>query len=153
METLYGYKQVKRYLLLLLLLNSWQKPVVAVPVVPNFSSGSMTAVTRTTQNITESIVSTDYNTGHSLSITGTNLDIDGATMLPNPTNINQTINGTTYTWTGADLSTMPNVTIKNAGAAFQMNQVYQGPGLSNITNITRTTQVESVTETTSTFSQ
>ena len=144
---------MKRYLLLLLLLNGWQKPVVAVPVVPNFSSGSMTAVTRTTQNITESIVSTDYNTGHSLSITGTNLDIDGATMLPNPTSINQTVNGTTYTWTGADLSTMPNITIKNAGAAFQLNQVYHGPGLSNITNITRTTQVESVKETTSTFSQ
>ena len=140
-------------MLLLLLLNGWQKPVVAVPVVPNFSSGSMTAVTRTTQNITESIVSTDYNTGHSLSITGTNLDIDGATMLPNPTSINQTVNGTTYTWTGADLSTMPNITIKNAGAAFQLNQVYHGPGLSNITNITRTTQVEIVTETTSTFSQ
>lgn len=144
---------MKRCLPLLLLLNSWQKPVVAVPVVPNFSSGSMTAVTRTTQNITENIVSTDYNTGHSLSITGTNLDIDGATMLPNPTTINQTVNGTTYQWTGADLSTMPNVTIRNPGAAFQMNQHYVGPGLSNITNITRTTQVESVTETTSTFSQ
>ena len=144
---------MKRYLFLLLLLNGWQKPVIAVPVVPNFSSGSMTAVTRTTQNITESIVSTDYNTGHSLSITGTNIDIDGSTMLPDPTTINQTVNGTTYQWTGADLTTMPNVTIKNAGAAFQMNQVYQGPGLSNITNITRTTQVESVTETTSTFSQ
>ena len=95
---------MKRYLLLLLLLNGWQKPVIAVPVVPNFSSGSMTAVTRTTQNITESIVSTDYNTGHSLSITGTNLDIDGATMLPTPTTINQTVNGTTYQWTGADLT-------------------------------------------------
>ena len=144
---------MKRYLPLLLLLNIAEKPVIAVPVVPNFSSGSMTAVTRTTQNITESIVSTDYNTGHSLSITGTNLDIDGSTMLPNPTDITQTVNGTTYTWTGADLTTMPNVTIRNAGAAFQMNQSYQGPGLANITNITRTTQVESVTETVSTFSQ
>ena len=144
---------MKRCLPLLLLLNSWQKPVIAVPVVPNFSSGSMSAVTRTTQNITENIVSTDYNTGHSLSITGTNLDIDGATMLPNPTTINQTVNGTTYTWTGADLSTMPNVTIRNPGAAFQANFHYVSPGLSNITNITRTTQVESVTETTSTFSQ
>jgi len=144
---------MKRYLPLLLLLNSWQKPVIAVPVVPNFSSGSMTAVTRTTQNITENIVSTDYNTGHSLSITGTNLEIDGSTLLPDPTTVTQTVNGTTYQWTGADLTTMPNVSIKNAGAAFQMNQVYHGPGLSNITNITRTTQVESVTETTSTFSQ
>ena len=142
---------MKRYLPLLLLLNTAE--ILAVPVVPNFSSGSMSAVTRTTQNITETIVSTDYNTGHSLSITGANLEIDGTTMLPDPTTINQTVNGTTYSWTGADLTTMPNVTIKNAGAAFQMNQVYHGPGLSNITNITRTTQVESVTETTSTFSQ
>ena len=144
---------MKRYLLLLLLLNGWQKPVTAVPVVPNFSSGSMSAVTRTTQNITESIVSTDYNSGHSLSITGTNLEIDGATMLPNPTTVNQTVNGTTYQWTGADLTTMPNVSIKNPGAAFQLQMSYQGSGLANITNITRTTQVESVTETTSTFSQ
>ena len=142
---------MKRYLPLLLLLNATE--IRAVPVVPNFSSGSMTAVTRTTQNITENIVSTDYNTGHSLTINGTNLEIDGSTLLPDPTTINQTVNGTTYSWTGADLTTMPNVSIKNAGAAFLMNQVYQGPGLSNITNITRTTQVESVTETTSTFSQ
>ena len=151
MEALHGHKQMKRYLPLLLLLNTTE--ILAVPVVPNFSSGSMSAVTRTTQNITESIVSTDYNTGHSLSITGTNLEIDGSTLLPDPTTVTQTVNGTTYQWTGADLTTMPNVSIKNAGAAFQMNQVYHGPGLSNITNITRTTQVESVTETTSTFSQ
>jgi len=142
---------MKRYLPLLLLLNTTK--ILAVPVVPNFSSGSMSAVTRTTQNITESIVSTDYNTGHSLSITGTNLDIDGSTLLPDPTTVTQTVNGTTYQWTGADLTTMPNVTIREAGAAFQANFHYVSPGLSNITNITRTTQVESVTETTSTFSQ
>jgi len=142
---------VKRYLPLLLLLNTTE--ILAVPVVPNFSSGSMTAVTRTTQNITESIVSTDYNTGHSLSITGANLEIDGSTLLPDPTTVNQTVNGTTYQWTGADLTTMPNVSIKNPGAAFQLQMSYQGSGLANITNITRTTQVESVTETTSTFSQ
>ena len=142
---------MKRYLPLLLLLNTTE--ILAVPVVPNFSSGSMSAVTRTTQNITENIVSTDYNTGHSLSITGANLEIDGSTLLPDPTTINQTVNGTTYQWTGADLTTMPNVSIKNPGAAFQLQMSYQGSGLANITNITRTTQVESVTETTSTFSQ
>tara|TARA_R100001082_G_C4250922_1_gene111448 strand:+ start:93 stop:527 length:435 start_codon:yes stop_codon:yes gene_type:complete len=144
---------MKRYLLLLLILIGWQKPAVAVPVVPNFSSGSMTAVTRTTQNITESIVSTDYNTGHTYSITGTNLTINGSTMVPQPSAVNQTVNGTTYTWTGADLTTTPNVTITNPGAPFQMNTHYSGPGLSNITNITRTSIVESVTETTSAFSQ
>ena len=53
---------MKRYLPLLLILNIPQ--TLAVPVVPNFSSGTMSAVTRTTQNVTESIVSSDFNTGH-----------------------------------------------------------------------------------------
>ncbi len=153
METLYGYKQVKRYLLLLLLLNSWQKPVIAVPVVPNFSSGTMSAVTRTTQNVTESIVSTDFNTGHTYTINGTNLSIDGATLSPPPEQTSQTINGVSYTWTGADLTQKPNVTIATPGQAFQYAESYVGPGLSNMTTINRTTVLESTTETTSVFSQ
>jgi len=128
-------------------------PAYAVPVVPNFSSGTMSAVTRTTQNVTESIVSTDYNTGHTYTINGTNLAIDGSTLSPPPTAINETINGTSYTWTGADLNQKPNVTIANPGQAFQYAESYIGPGLSNMTTINRTTVLESVTETTSVFSQ
>ena len=144
---------MKRYLPLLLLLNSWQKPVIAVPVVPNFSSGTMSAVTRTTQNVTETIVSSDFNTGHTYSINGTNLAIDGATLSPSPSQTNQTINGVSYTWTSADLSNKPNVTIANPGQAFQYVESYVGPGLQNITTINRSTILESVTETTSVFSQ
>jgi hypothetical protein len=128
-------------------------PSYAVPVVPNFSSGTMSAVTRTTQNITETIVSTDYNTGHTYTINGTNLSIDGSTLSPPPTAINETINGTSYTWTGADLNQKPNVTIANPGQAFQYAESYVGPGLSNQTRIDRVTTLESVTETTSVFSQ
>ena len=125
----------------------------AVPVVPNFSSGTMSAVTRTTQNITESIVSTDYNTGHTYTINGTNLSIDGSTLSPPPTAINETINGTSYTWTGANLNRKPNVTIANPGQAFQYAESYIGPGMSNQTRIDRVTVLESVTETVSVFSQ
>ena len=128
-------------------------PAYAVPVVPNFSSGQMSATTRTTQNITETIVSTDYNTGHTYTINGTNLAIDGATLSPPPTAVNETVNGTSYTWTGADLNQKPNVTIANPGQAFQYAESYTGPGISNLTTINRTTVLESVTETTSVFSQ
>ena len=128
-------------------------PAYAVPVVPNFSSGSMSAVTRTTQNVTESIVSTDYNTGHTYTINGTNLSIDGSTLSPPPSETAQTINVVSYTWTGADLTQKPNVTIANPGQAFQYAESYIGPGLSNLTTINRTTVLESVTETTSVFSQ
>ena len=104
-------------------------PAYAVPVVPNFSSGQMSATTRTTQNITETIVSTDYNTGHTYTINGTNLAIDGATLSPPPTAVNETVNGTSYTWTGADLNQKPNVTIANPGQAFQYAESYTGPGI------------------------
>ena len=142
---------MKRYLPLLLILNTPQ--TLAVPVVPNFSSGTMSAVTRTTQNVTESIVSSDFNTGHTYTINGTNLAIDGATLSPPPEQTSQTINGVSYTWTGADLTNKPNVTIANPGQAFQYVESYVGPGLSNMTTINRTTVLESVTETTSVFSQ
>ena len=142
---------MKRYLPLLLILNSSQ--TLAVPVVPNFSSGTMSAVTRTTQNVTETIVSTDFNTGHTYTINGTNLAIDGETLSPPPSETVQTINGVSYTWTGADLNQKPNVTVANPGQAFQYAESYIGPGLSNITTINRTTVLESVTETTSVFSQ
>ena len=141
---------MKRFLLLFLLSFS---PAYAVPVVPNFSSGTMSATTRTTQNITESIVSTDYNTGHTYTINGTNISIDGSTISPPPSTTSQTINGVSYTWTGADLNNKPNATITNAGQAFQYAESYIGPGVSNITTINRTSIIESVTETTSVFSQ
>ena len=139
-----------RRLLTLIFLTSL--PAQAVPVVPNFSSGTMSAVTNTTSNVTERIVSHDYNTGHTYSINGTNLTFDGP-ISPDPTTINQTINGTNYQWTGANLNTKPNVTITNPGQAFQYVESYVAPGLSNITIIDRTTTIESVTETTSVFSQ
>ena len=39
----------------------------AVPVVPNFTQGSMTSHTETTSKITETINSMDYNTGYQYS--------------------------------------------------------------------------------------
>ena len=141
---------MKRLLPLLLLISS---PAYSVPVVPNFSQGSMTSTTRTVSTVVENIVSHDYNTGHQYSINGSNLTIDGSTISPNSSSVTGTINGQSQSWTGLDLSTKPNVTITNGGQAFQYVETYRGPGLSNVTTINRTTNIESVTETTSVFSQ
>ena len=139
-----------RKLVTLLFLTSL--PAQAVPVVPNFSSGTMSAVTRTTSVVTETISSHDYNTGHTYTLNGSGVTINGS-ISPDPTTVNQTINGTSYQWTGADLTNKPSVTLTTQGNPFQYVESYTGPGLSNITNITRTTNIESVTETTSVFSQ
>ena len=49
------------------------RTVNAVPVVPNFTQGSMTSNTETTSTVTETINSMNYDTGYQYVITGTNI--------------------------------------------------------------------------------
>ena len=126
---------------------------MSVPVVPNFTQGSMTSNTETTSTVSETINSMNYNTGYEYVITGTNIEHDGATIsAPSSTGNSNTLNGVTSTWTGLDLDNKPNFTLTTPGAAFQFTENYSGPGLSNHTIIQRTTTIQSVTNTTSTFS-
>ena len=131
----------------------------AVPVVPNFTQGSMTSHTETTSKVTETINSIDYSTGWQYSVTGSNVSNNGESLLPPTTSNNVTVNplgGTegqvTSTATGLDFSNS-NFTITNPGAAFQFTTTYQGPGVTNQTIIQRVTEVQSVTDTTSIFTQ
>ena len=123
---------------------------LAVPVVPNFTQGSMTSRTETTQKITETINSMDYNTGYQYSATGSGVKASG-NLSPQPGATNITINGVTSSWTG--VSSKPSFTQTTPGAAFQFTETYRGPGLSNQTIIQRETEVISITDTTSIFSQ
>ena len=126
---------------------------MSVPVVPNFTQGSMTSNTETTSTVSETINSMDYNTGYEYVITGTNIEHDGATIsAPSTTGSSNTLNGVTSTWTGLDLDNKPNFTMTTPGQNFQFTESYSGPGLSNHTIIQRTTTIQSVTNTTSTFS-
>ena len=129
------------------------RTAVAVPVVPNFTQGSMQSTTETTSTVSETINSMNYNTGYEYVITGTNIQHDGATIsAPSTTGSSNTLNGVTSTWTGLDLNNKPNFSITTPGSDFQFVESYQGPGLSNHTIIQRTTTIQSVTSTTSTFS-
>ena len=128
-------------------------PIYAVPVVPSFTQGSSSSRTETTTNITETIRTTNYNSGYTYSVTGSGVQHDGSTIsAPNAT-VNETINGTTYTWTGLDLGEKPNWTQTVQGDAFQFTEVYTPPGLESVSDVTRTIQSESVTDTTTIFSQ
>ena len=125
----------------------------AVPVVPNFTQGSMTSNTETTSTVVETINSMNYDTGYQYVITGTNIQHDGNTISsPSTTGNSNTLNGVTSTWTGLDLNNKPNFTLTTPGDAFQFTESYSGPGLSNHTIIQRETTIQSVTNTTSVFS-
>ena len=123
----------------------------AVPVVPNFTQGSMTSHTETTQKITETINSMDYNTGYQYSATGSGVEPVGGTLSPTTGSASVTINGVTSSWTGATSTPQFKQTVP--GAAFQFTETYTGPGLSNHTIIQRETEVTSITDTTSIFQQ
>ena len=128
-------------------------PVYAVPVVPNFTQGSSTSRTESTTSITETIRTSNYNSGYTYSVTGSGVEHDGSTIsAPNAT-VTETINGTTYTWTGLDLGEKPNWTQTVQGDAFQFTEVYTPPGLESVSDVTRTIESQSVTDTTTIFSQ
>ena len=143
-------------LFLLVAMSGAINPVIAVPVVPNFTQGSMTSNTTTTSTVTETINSMDYNTGWQYSATGSAVSASGnlvptGSVSTNTTNV--TLDGATSQWTGLNLEQRPNYTLTNQGGAFQFSESYLGPGLSNHTIIQRTTTIQSVTDTTSTFTQ
>ena len=147
---------MKRILTVLLLLSGNVGAARAVPVVPNFTQGSMTSHTETTSTVTETINSMDYNTGWQYVVTGTNVESTGNLTPTGADSINATqvtLDGVTSTWNGLNLTDRPEFSIVTPGAAFQFTETYQGPGLSNHTVIQRTTTINSVTDTTSTFTQ
>ena len=147
---------MKRILVVLLLLSGGGGAARAVPVVPNFTQGTMTSNTTTTSTVTETINSMDYNTGWQYVVTGTNVEASGSltpTGSGSTNNTSITLDGVTSQWNGLNLNQRPNYTMETPGAAFQFTESYQGPGLSNHTIIQRTTTINSVTDTTSTFTQ
>ena len=113
----------------LLIATGLISPAMAVPVVPNFTSGTMTSHTESTTTVNETIRQIDYQTGWSYTVTGTNINIPETPKV-----------GTPYT-------------IYQNGAPFQFSETYSGPGMIKDTSVTRTTTIMSVTDTTSVFTQ
>ena len=119
-------------------------PSHSVPVVPNFTQGSMTSTTETKSTITETINSMDYNTGYQYSVTGTNLQSSSGLAPSSVTQQTNTNEGVISTWTGLNMNSRPTFTQKDVGAPFQFTETYQAPGLANQTIIQREQTIESI---------
>ena len=83
-------------------------PVIAVPVVPNFTQGSMSSHTETTTTVNETINSMDYSTGYQYSVTGSGITADGDLSPGTGTN-NVTIDGVTSTSVSYTHLTLPTI--------------------------------------------
>ncbi len=141
----------KLWLLVLLLLPA---RTIAVPVVPQFKSGSSTQSSTSQSVINETITSHQYKTGYTYSASGHNIKSETGYINPTPTTTNeQTVGGVNFNWTSPSLEAIPQWSIVNDGAAFSLQETLLTPGLDTVTTITRTINTNTTTETTTTFGQ
>ena len=143
----------KLWLLVLLLLPA---KTIAVPIVPQFRSGSSSTSSTTESVINETITSHQYRTGYSYSASGHNIESSDLNGYINPTATTlteQTIGGVNFSWTSPNLEAVPRWTIVNPAGAFSLQETLITPGLDTVTTITRTINTSTTTETTTTFGQ
>jgi hypothetical protein len=125
---------------------------LAVPVVPQFKSGSSTQSSTSQSVINETITSHQYKTGYTYSASGHNIKSETGYINPTTTN-EQTVGGVNFNWTSPNLEAIPQWSIVNDGAAFSLQETLMTPGLDTVTTITRTINTSTTTETTTTFGQ
>ena len=127
---------------------------LAVPVVPQFRTGSSTTSSTSESIINETITSHQYRTGYSYSASGHNIKSETGFINPTPTTTNeQTVGGVDFNWTSPNLEAIPRWSISNDGAAFSIQETLITPGLDTVTSITRQITTSTTTETTTTFGQ
>jgi hypothetical protein len=147
----------------------------AVPVVPNFTSGTITSDTTTKTTVVESIRSQDYSNGYTYTVSGVNVQAsDSGIPVPgsagvgvDPTSAGTPVpsapivvgHGTTSI---ASPTCSPNnrnlcygtsYSVINQGQPFQLTETYMGPGIFRETQIDRTTTQESIVKSMSVFTQ
>ena len=127
---------------------------LAVPIVPQFRTGSSQISSTSESIINETITSHQYRTGYSYSASGHNIESETEYINPTPTTTNeQTVGGVNFHWTSPNLEAIPRWSITNDGAAFSLQETLITPGLDTVTSITRQITTSTTTETTTTFGQ
>ena len=138
----------------LLVLLTFPIRTLAVPVVPQFRTGSSTTSSTSESIINETITSHQYRTGYSYAASGHNIKSETGYINPTPTTTSeQTVGGVNFSWTSPNLEAIPRWSINTNGAAFSIQETLITPGLDTTTTITRQINTSTTTETQTTFGQ
>ena len=140
----------------LLVLLALPYRTLAVPVVPQFRSGTSQTSSTSESVINETITSHQYRTGYSYSASGHNIESADTNSYINPTVTTlteQTVGGVSFSWTAPSLQDVPRWKVVTPGSAFSLQETLITPGLDTVTTITRTINTTTTTETTTTFGQ
>ena len=129
---------------------------LAVPIVPQFRSGSSQTSSTSESVINETITSHQYRSGYTYSASGHNIESSDLNGYINPTATTlteQTIGGASFSWTSPNLETVPRWKVSVPGSAFSLQETLITPGLDTVTTISRTINTTTTVETTTTFGQ
>ena len=140
----------------LLVLLALPVRTLAVPIVPQFRSGSSQTSSTSESVINETITSHQYRSGYSYSASGHNIESSDLNGYINPTATTlteQTVGGVSFSWTAPSLQDVPRWKVVTPGSAFSLQETLITPGLDTVTTITRTINSSTTTETTTTFGQ
>ena len=154
LDLLLSVLRLTKYWLLLLLIVPIK--VFAVPVVPQFRSGSSQTSSTSESVINETITSHQYRTGYTYSASGHNIESSDLNSYINPsasTLTEQTVGGVSFSWTSPNLEAVPRWKVVTPGSAFSLQETLITPGLDTVTTITRTINTTTTVETTTTFGQ
>ena len=140
----------------LLVLLALPYRTLAVPIVPQFRSGTSQTSSTSESVINETITSHQYRTGYSYSASGHNIESADTNNYINPTATTlteQTVGGVSFSWTAPSLQDVPRWKVVTPGSAFSLQETLITPGLDTVTTITRTINTTTTVETSTTFGQ
>tara|TARA_R100001082_G_scaffold59277_1_gene32889 strand:+ start:207 stop:638 length:432 start_codon:yes stop_codon:yes gene_type:complete len=128
--------------------------VKAGSITPRFTTGQMESTSRSVQTIVETVVTQNFRSGYSYSVSGHNVQITNAESIT-PDAIyadTQTVGGVSFKWVTPDIDNKPEWGVVNSGESFSLTESFLAPGLDAVSTVQREINTETNTTSLSIFS-
>ena len=128
--------------------------VKAGSITPRFTTGQMESTSRSVQTIVETVVTQNFRSGYSYSVSGHNVQITNAESIT-PDAIytdTQTVGGVSFRWVTPDIDNKPEWGVVNSGESFSLTESFLAPGLDAVSTVQREINTETNTTSLSIFS-
>ena len=125
----------------------------AQATTPRFSANQMQSTSKSVSTINETIVTENYRTGYSYSVSGTNIRVkEGTVISPDATyTTSQSTGKVSFKWVTPDLPTKPQWEMIPGSSDFSIMENFLAPGLDAVSIITRNQTIETVQDSVTLF--
>ena len=125
----------------------------AQATTPRFSANQMQSTSKSVSTINETIVTENYRTGYSYSVSGKNIRVkEGSVISPDATyTTSQSTGKVSFQWVTPDLPTKPKWEIIPGSSDFSIMENFLAPGLDAVSIITRNQTIETLQDSVTLF--